>query len=146
LVAQPNKSKIWYHSTKMCPFPWALTDSKSHTCIFSLPHFGWGMWLLQFLFIAQKNWRFAFLLPDSPRHVYTLQISFTGQGETQSMKQLSGGSKNCRCPYTYLCHTEMWSSTLLSFWRDWCSIGSTVQNCCWKYPFYHCGCYFFYFF
>lgn len=43
--------------------------------------------------IATKSRRFAFLVPDIRRHVYTLQVSFTGQGETQSMKQLSGGQK-----------------------------------------------------
>lgn len=48
--------------------------------MFCLPHFGWGFGFLQWLFI-------------NPRHVYTLQVSFTGQGETQSMKQLSGGQK-----------------------------------------------------
>jgi ABC-type uncharacterized transport system YnjBCD ATPase subunit len=44
-------------------------------------------------YIAPKIRRFTFLAADIRRHVYTLQVSFTKQGETQSMKQLSGGQK-----------------------------------------------------
>jgi hypothetical protein len=57
----------------------------------SLYHILVGVWPSSC--IAPKRRRIVIQLPDIPRHVYTLQVSFTGQGETQSMKQLSGGQK-----------------------------------------------------
>lgn len=35
-----------------------------------------------------------------------------------------------------LCHSALWSCSILSLWWNRCSTWSSVQNRCWKYPFY----------
>ena len=43
-------------------------------------------------------------------------------------------TKNSRCLSFDICYTKMWSSSILSFWWNRCSIRSPIQNCSWKYP------------
>lgn len=44
------------------------------------------------------------------------------------------GSEDCCGLDTHICHTTVWSCSLLSIWRDWCSTRSPVSDCRWKYP------------
>lgn len=49
-------------------------------------------------------------------------------------------AENCCSIDTNICHTAMWPCSILSFWWDWRCTGSSVQDCCWKYPvFIYCA-------
>lgn len=114
LVAKIQSRSFWIHVLWLSPFP-----GKSGG--------------------VQNVWLIMMLISDSFIFQLLFWINISGlfhwtKGDTVH-EAIVWRPKNRGCIGTHICHTAMWSSSILSFWWDRRCTRPSVPNSSWKYPF-----------